>query len=108
MPTGSAPTRSDGIGTVGTGEAAGAGVAAVGGPGRGRGARGGVLARLADGRGAPPGPNLYGSRQQGVQYELLLLYAGESWWRCGPKTASPSVAPASQANQGRTLSLIHI
>ena len=35
--TGSARSRSDGIGTVGTGEAAGAGVAAVGGPGRGRG-----------------------------------------------------------------------
>ena len=55
-PTGSAPTRSDGIDTVGTDEAAEAGVAAVGGPGRGRGIRSGVLARLADGRGAPPGP----------------------------------------------------
>ena len=56
VPTGSAPSRSDGIGTVGTDEAAGAGVAAVGGPGRGRETRGGVLARLADGRGVPPGP----------------------------------------------------
>ena len=56
VPTGSAPTRSDGIGTVETDEAVGAGVAAVGGPGRGRGIRGGVLARLADGRGTPPGP----------------------------------------------------
>ena len=55
VPTGSARSRSDGIGTVGTDEAAGAGVAAVGGTGRGRKTRGGVLARLADGRGAPPG-----------------------------------------------------
>ena len=54
--TGSAQSRSDGIGTVGTDEAAGAGVTAVGGAGRGRGAPGGVLAHLADGRGAPPGP----------------------------------------------------
>ena len=36
---------------MGTGEAAGSGVAAMG------GIRGGVVARLADGRGAPPGPN---------------------------------------------------
>ena len=36
---------------VGTGEAAGAGVAAVSGAGRGRGTRGGVLARRATGRG---------------------------------------------------------
>ena len=28
----------------------------VGGPGRGRGTRGGVLARLVNGQGAPPGP----------------------------------------------------
>ena len=56
VPTASAQSRSDGIGTVGTDEAVGARVAAVGGPGRGRGTRGGVLARLADGRGAPPGP----------------------------------------------------
>ena len=54
VPTGSAGSRSDGIGTVGIDEAAGAGVAAVSGPGRGRGTRGGVLARLADGLGAPP------------------------------------------------------
>ena len=56
VPTGSARPRSDGISTVGTGEAAGAGVTAVGWAGRGRGTRGGVLARLAEGRGAPPGP----------------------------------------------------
>ena len=37
VPTGSARSRSDGIGTVGTDEAAGAGVTAVGGPGHGRG-----------------------------------------------------------------------
>ena len=56
VPAGSARSRSDRFITVGTDDAAGAGVAAVGGPGRGRGARGGVSARLADGRGAPPGP----------------------------------------------------
>ena len=49
-------SQSDGIGTVGTGEVAGAGAAAVGGAGRGRGIRRGVLAHLADGRGAPSGP----------------------------------------------------
>ena len=58
IPMGSARSRSDGIGTVGIGEAAGAGVAAVDGVGRGRGIRGGVLTLRADGRGAPPGPNL--------------------------------------------------
>jgi len=48
VPTGSARSRSDGIGTVGTDEAAGAGVAAVGGPGRGRGTAGGAaLAAVA-------------------------------------------------------------
>ena len=36
VPTGSARSRSDGIGTVGTDEAEGAGVAVVGGPDRGR------------------------------------------------------------------------
>ena len=56
VPTGSAPSRSDGIGTVGTDEAVGAGVAAVGGAGRGRETRGRVVARLADDREAPPGP----------------------------------------------------
>ena len=56
VPAGSVRSRSDGIGTVGTSEAAGAGVAAVGVVGHGRGTRGGVIARLADGRGAPPGP----------------------------------------------------
>ena len=56
FPTGSARSRWDGIGTAGTDEEAGAGVAAVGGPGRGRWIRGVVLARLADGRKAPPGP----------------------------------------------------
>ena len=47
VPTGSAPSLSDGMGTVGTGKAAGAGVAAVDATGRGHGTRGGVLARLA-------------------------------------------------------------
>ena len=36
-------------------------------------------------------------RQQGVHCQLLLLYAGASDWRCGPKTASPSGAPESQS-----------
>ena len=52
---GSARSRSDG--TVETGEAAGAEVAAVHGVGRGRGTRGGVLILRKYGRGAPPGPN---------------------------------------------------
>ena len=57
VPIGSARSRSDEIGTVGTGEAAGAGVAAVDGVGRGRGTRGEVLTLRADGREAPPGPS---------------------------------------------------
>ena len=55
-PTGSARSRSDGIGTVGTGEGLGAGVAAEGGAGGGRETRGGFVARLTDIRGAVPGP----------------------------------------------------
>ena len=57
VPIGSARSRSDGIGTVGTEEAAGAGVAAVDEIGRGRGTRGEVLTLRADGQGAPPVPN---------------------------------------------------
>ena len=79
VPTGSARSRSDGIGTVGTGEAAGAGVVEVDGAGRGCGTPGGVVARQADSRGPPPGPNH--SRYQGVQYQLLFLYADGSEWR---------------------------
>ena len=100
VPTGSARSRLDGIGTVGTGEAAGAGVAAVGGAGRGRETHGGVLARLVDGRGARRAQSH--SRQQGVPYQLLLLYVGASEWRCGPKKASPSGTPESEERQGRT------
>ena len=44
------------MGKVGAGEAAGAGAVTTTKGGRGRGTRGGVLARLAEGRGAPPGP----------------------------------------------------
>ena len=55
VPIGSARSRPDG--TVGIGEAAGAGVAAVDRAGRGRGIRGGVLTVPADDRGALPGPN---------------------------------------------------
>ena len=57
VPIGSAWSRSDGSGTVRTGESARAGVAAAVGADRGRGTRGGVVSRLEDGRGAPPGPN---------------------------------------------------
>ena len=56
---GSARSRSDETGTVGTGEAVGAGVAAVDGVGRGRGTCGGVLARGEEDREAPPSPKLY-------------------------------------------------
>ena len=59
VPTGSARSPSDGIGTVGTGEEAGTGVAAVGGAGLGRGTRGGVLARRENSRGALPGSKPY-------------------------------------------------
>ena len=54
--TGSARSRSDGMGTVGIDEAAGAGLIKTGTGGRGLGARGGVIARRADGLGPPPGP----------------------------------------------------
>ena len=40
------------------------------------------------------------SQQQGVHSQLLLLYAGASEWRCGPKTASPSGAPESHRGRG--------
>ena len=56
VPIGSARLRLDGIGTVRTGEAAGAGVATVDGVGRGHGIRGGVLTFRADMGGVPPGP----------------------------------------------------
>ena len=55
-PEGSARSRPDGIGTVGGGEAAGAGAVTTAIGGHGRGTRGGLLVRRADGRGAPPGP----------------------------------------------------
>ena len=53
----SAWSRSNGNGTLRTGESVRAGVAAAGGAGRDRGTRGGVVPSLEDGRGAPPGPN---------------------------------------------------
>ena len=57
VPIGSARSQSDKIGTVGTGEVAGTGVAAVDGVGRSRGTCGGVLILQVDDLGAPPGPN---------------------------------------------------
>ena len=57
VPIGSAWSRSDGSGTVRTGESVRAEVAAAIGAGRGRGTRGGIVPRLEDGRGAPPDPN---------------------------------------------------
>ena len=56
VPIGSARSRTDGISIVGTGEAVGAGVAAVDGVGRGRKTCGGVLTQRVDGRGTPPNP----------------------------------------------------
>ena len=53
VPTGSARSRPDGVCTVGAGEATGAGAVTTASGGRGRGTCGGVLARRADGRGAP-------------------------------------------------------
>ena len=53
----SAWSRSNGSGTVRTGESARAGIAAAGGASRGRGTRGGVVPHLEDGRVVPPGPN---------------------------------------------------
>ena len=56
VPTGSARSRPDGMGTVRAGEAAGAGAVATARGGHGRGTRGGVIVRRVDGRGAPTGP----------------------------------------------------
>ena len=53
---GSAWSWSDGSGTVRVCGSARVGVAAAGEAGRGRRARGGVLTRLEDGGGGPPGP----------------------------------------------------
>ena len=61
IPTGSARSRPDGTGTVGAGDAAEAGAVETVRGGRGRGTRGGVLVRLADGQGAPPGPKPHSS-----------------------------------------------
>ena len=47
---------SDGMGTVGAGEATGSGGVATTRDDRGRGTRAGVIVRRADGRGAPPSP----------------------------------------------------
>ena len=58
VPIGSARSLSDGIGTMGIGEAAGTGAAAVDGVGRGRETLGGMLTLREDGRGARPGPTL--------------------------------------------------
>ena len=56
VPIGSAWSWSDGRGTVRTGGSARVRVTAAAGAGCGRRARGGVVFRLEDGRGAPPGP----------------------------------------------------
>ena len=56
VPLGSAWSRSDGSGTVRTGESARTGVAAASGADRGRGTRGGVVTRLEDNRRAPLSP----------------------------------------------------
>lgn len=58
IPTGSARSRLDRMGTVRTGEAARARAVSMAVGGRGRTTHGGVIARWADGRGAPPGPKL--------------------------------------------------
>ena len=76
VPIGSARSRSDGIGTVDTGEAAGTGVAAVDRVGLGRGTRDGVLTLRVDGRGASPDPNPESTA--GVHYRLLSLFVGAS------------------------------
>ena len=73
---GSAWSRSDGNGTVPTGESAIEGVGAAGGAGRGRGTRGGVAPRLDDGRGAPPGPNP--QSVAAVHFPLLSRFVGAS------------------------------
>ena len=56
VPIGFAQSRSDGIGTVGTGKAAGAEAAAVERVGRGCGTTGEMLTLLADGRERFPSP----------------------------------------------------
>ena len=56
VPSGSARSRSDEIGTVGTGGAAATRVSAVDGVGCRGGTQDGVLTRRAEGRGAQPGP----------------------------------------------------
>ena len=56
IPTGSVRSRSDGMDTVRAGEAAGAGAVTTARGSHGRGTCGGVLARRANGREAPPGP----------------------------------------------------
>ena len=56
VPTGSAWSGPDGMGTVRAGEAAGAGTVTTARGDGDRGTRGGMLTRRADGRRAPPGP----------------------------------------------------
>ena len=66
FPLGSAWSRSDGSGTMRTGESARAGVAAAGGAGRGRGTRGGLQLAWNMAEGSHQARSH--SRQQGVSY----------------------------------------
>ena len=72
VPAGSARSLSDGMGTVGTGEAAEAGVVKTARSGRSRGTCGGVLARRTDGRRTPPGPKPYPTTGGGVVAAAVL------------------------------------
>ena len=93
VPAGSARSRSDGMGTVGTGEDAGAGTVTKARGARVRATRGGVLAHQADGRGPPPDP---------TQCQWQRLFVGASEWRCSLKAARQSEAPGRQAAKVRT------
>ena len=66
VPTGSARSRPDGMGTVGAGEAAGTGV-------------------VKTARGA--------NQQQPAQHQQQRLFVGVSEWRCNPNVARQSGVP---------------
>ena len=87
LPTGTAWSRLGGIGTVGTAEAAGAGVATVDVVGCGRGARGGVLARREASQGASPGPKTL-STAGGTVPAAAAVHLRAYEWACGPNIRS--------------------
>ena len=100
VPTDSARSRPDGMGTVRAGEVAGARVVATVRGGRGRGTRGGVIVCQADGRGAPPGPKPQSTAGGSAPAAVAVLRRVRVEMR--PKAARQSKVPSRSVAKGRT------